>query len=104
MPNHVSPVVNIDNASVLLLTKFTGITIANGRLYYKNGYPVMLNNEPNTKFKSYFKTKHRIDFYTEIENIKSAITSRNAFLITALNGFTFKIAFENNELVQCYKF
>lgn len=103
MPNHVSPVVNINNESVLLLTKFTGITIANGRLYYKNGYPVMLNNKPNTKFKAYFKTKHRIDFYTEIMNLVQT-TTRNVFVITAYNGFTFEIIFENSKLVQCFKF
>jgi hypothetical protein len=104
MPNHISPSICVHNNSISLLEKVTGIRIGIGKLVYRNGYNVMLNNNPNTSFKSYFKTKHRIDWYTKIENMKSKYTTRNAFLITSYNGIQFKVAFENNELVQMYNF
>lgn len=104
MPNHVSPTSNVNYNDLLLLTSITGLFVSCGTLFYVNGYKVMMNNEPNTEFKAYHSTINGVDQYTKIENIKSKHTNREAFLITAIDNSTFKVAFENDELVQCYKF
>lgn len=89
---------------LLLLTQKTGMYVSCGTLFYKNGYRVMMNNEPNTEFKFYNKTENGVDLYTNVENIKSKFINRDAFMITASDKTNFKVTFENDKLVQCYQF
>ena len=96
----------IDSNILSELTQKTGLYVANNTLYYANGYSVMLGNEPNTEWRALFKTVNGVDLWTTIENIQSKYINRQVFFIQAsdYDRTRFKIAFENNKLVQCYKF
>ena len=94
----------IDYVALLQLTQKTGMYVACGTLFYKNGYRVMMNNKPNTKFKFYNETLNGVDTYTNVENIKSKYINRDSFLIIASDKTNFKVTFEDDELVQCYRF
>ena len=98
--------VNIDYTALLELTQKTGLYVSCGTLFYVTGYRVMLNNEPNTEWKALFKTVNGVDLWTNIENIQSKYVNRQVFFVTAsdYDQTRFKITFENDELVQCYKF
>ena len=87
-----------------LLTQKTGMYVSCGTLFYKTGYRVMLNHKPNTEFKFYNETINGVDKYTNVENIRSKFINRDAFMITASDNTNFKVTFENDKLVQCYRF
>ena len=95
----------IDSSALTELTQLTGLYVANGDLFYYNGYRVMLTNKPNTEWKALFKCINSVSLYTKIENMRSKVINRDAFFIVAsdYNQTSFKVAFENGELVQCYK-
>ena len=92
----------INPASINALQEFTGIRIANGRLYYSNGYEVMLNNKPNSKWSAYYNTIRKCDEYTDIENV--TLGTQVTFFIRAFNSFKFIVVFKDNKLVQCYHY
>lgn len=95
----------INSSALTELTAKTGIYVANSTLYYANGQRVMLTNKPNTEWKALFKCVNGVSLYTNIENMRSNHINRDAFFITAsdYDRTSFKVTFENDELVQCYK-
>ena len=95
--------INIKYPDLLLLTSKTGLFVSCGTLFYSNGYRVMMNNEPNSEFKFYNGTKRGQDLYTNIEHMRSKYTDSETFFVTTFDKLSFKVKFENSELVQCYK-
>ena len=92
----------INPVSIKALQEFTGITISNGRLFYNNGYEVMLNNKVNTKWSAYYGTIRGNDEYTDIENV--TLGNQVTFFVRAYNSFKFIVVFQDNKLVQCYHY
>ena len=95
----------IDSSALAELTAKTGLYVANGQLYYANGYNVMLTNKPNTTWKALYQCINGASLYTKIENMRSRFIKRDAFFVVAADysQTSFKVAVENGELVECYK-